>query len=210
MVNHFHPSIEPALDLCKKLKINAGLKQLSEAELSKHRKSEIVRLKFSDFETLKKFNRHFYKQRFNNQQLVLNYIEKFINKVVALKDNKTWRKVVEQKTIWITVDADENTSIQYRLDWFTNFISAYAEYLKNDITVLVIEKYISELKSVKQIQFKGKIIEAAHIVVDMYAKNPDQYSSLTQAAKDFFDTHTFVIRKGKYKFETFMESVKKV
>ena len=209
MISTFHPAIEPAIDIFKKLKINVGLDQISETELTKFRRKEIGRLKNFDFDSLRRFSKYFFKERYNNQQLVLRYIDIFIEKIGAQKGNKTWRKSVVGKRTMILVDVNPETVIQYNVEYLHKFFDLYGAYLRNDITLQVIEKLIAELKSSKVKPFRGRISEAAEKAVKNFIRYPNRFGSRRAAAKDFFDKHSFVGRP-KYTFTRFMSSVKKV
>jgi len=208
MFIHFHPFIEPALSLFKNLKIKYNLHLIKENELEQYRRKEVIRLKNEDYDSLLKFNRYFYKKRFINQKLVLSFIDKFISKIVDEIDNPTWRKDRIKNITYYKVDIG-NELYQYRYDWFTMFIDAYIEYLHSDNTIQVIERRISQYKTTKKKKiFKGPIGEAARAVKESYQRNPQNYASLTAAAKEFYDENEFYGRKN-YKFSTFLASVKK-
>jgi len=210
MISHLHPSIEPAITIFKKLRIRVGLEKISKSELDKHGRKEASRLNIADFDTLRKFHKHYYRKRYNNQQLALGYVNVIIEKIGTQLGNNSWRRVSDGKTKFIQVDIDESKVVRYKVDSVTDFVSVYAEYLRDDITVHEIEKRISSLKSAdKRVAFKGRIGDAAEAVVKKYNSHPDQYTSLKKAAKEFFDAHKFVNKKKSYAFKTFWWSVSK-
>src|SRR5208283_3717968 len=124
-------------------------------------------------------------------RFVLSYIENYLNKLVAQKDNPTWRKVVVGNKKVIQVDVTPEMEYEYDIQHLHGFIDAYGDYLRNGITVQVIDNLINALKA--KIPYYGKIIEAAREVKAMYEQNRSRYASLPMAAQEFFDAHVFVV-----------------